>query len=262
MRAAHEGLLAVYSLSKQSNLAGYRAAFVEATRRSSAAPRGAQARRHDGPRPGPARDDGRPARRHPRRCAASGIRPHAGASARGGGPGRPAGRPLRGGLYIWATREEDCWTTVSELADRGILVAPGAFYGAAGRQHVRIALTATDERSHRRGLRPAREGAGTGTTACPGRGFWTRGTRAGVTSHADTSGVPGRTDRRRVNSDERSGRDAQGRRQGTHLPGVDAVVGNNGLGVGRPAQGDRPRHLRRRLRQHRVVQERDHLHRR
>jgi aspartate/methionine/tyrosine aminotransferase len=50
------------------------------------------------------------------------------------------------GLYLWATREEDCWTTVSALADHGILVAPGSFYGAAGGQHVRIALTATDER--------------------------------------------------------------------------------------------------------------------
>jgi aspartate/methionine/tyrosine aminotransferase len=40
----------------------------------------------------------------------------------------------------------DCWTTVGDLADRGILVAPGAFYGAAAAGHVRIALTATDER--------------------------------------------------------------------------------------------------------------------
>jgi aspartate/methionine/tyrosine aminotransferase len=30
--------------------------------------------------------------------------------------------------------------------ERGILVAPGEFYGAAGARHVRIALTATDER--------------------------------------------------------------------------------------------------------------------
>ena len=32
------------------------------------------------------------------------------------------------------------------LADRGILAAPGSFYGAAGARHVRVALTATDER--------------------------------------------------------------------------------------------------------------------
>jgi aspartate/methionine/tyrosine aminotransferase len=32
------------------------------------------------------------------------------------------------------------------LAEAGILVAPGEFYGPAGAQHVRVALTATDER--------------------------------------------------------------------------------------------------------------------
>ena len=51
-----------------------------------------------------------------------------------------------GALYLWATRDEPCWDTVADLADRGILVAPGDFYGAAGERHVRIALTATDER--------------------------------------------------------------------------------------------------------------------
>ena len=35
---------------------------------------------------------------------------------------------------------------MSWLAERGILVAPGEFYGAAGARHVRVALTATDER--------------------------------------------------------------------------------------------------------------------
>jgi aspartate/methionine/tyrosine aminotransferase len=50
------------------------------------------------------------------------------------------------GLYLWATRDEDCWTTVDWFASRGIVVAPGEFYGPAGAHHVRIALTATDER--------------------------------------------------------------------------------------------------------------------
>jgi aspartate/methionine/tyrosine aminotransferase len=50
------------------------------------------------------------------------------------------------GLYLWATRGEDAWDTVSWLADRGILVAPGTFYGPSGGSHVRVALTATDER--------------------------------------------------------------------------------------------------------------------
>ena len=50
------------------------------------------------------------------------------------------------GLYLWASRGEPCWDTVAWFAERGILVAPGEFYGAAGARHVRVALTATDER--------------------------------------------------------------------------------------------------------------------
>jgi aspartate/methionine/tyrosine aminotransferase len=50
------------------------------------------------------------------------------------------------GLYLWATRDEPCWDTVAWLSERGILVAPGEFYGTAGARHVRVALTATDER--------------------------------------------------------------------------------------------------------------------
>lgn len=50
------------------------------------------------------------------------------------------------GLYLWATRGEPGRDTVEWLADLGILAAPGDFYGEAGAQHVRIALTATDER--------------------------------------------------------------------------------------------------------------------
>jgi aspartate/methionine/tyrosine aminotransferase len=50
------------------------------------------------------------------------------------------------GLYLWAGRDEPADTTVAWLADRGILVAPGTFYGPTGDRHVRMALTATDER--------------------------------------------------------------------------------------------------------------------
>lgn len=49
------------------------------------------------------------------------------------------------GLYLWATRDEDSWQTVRWFAERGVLVTPGTFYGTAGDQHVRVALTATDE---------------------------------------------------------------------------------------------------------------------
>jgi succinyldiaminopimelate transaminase len=49
------------------------------------------------------------------------------------------------GLYLWATRDEDCWATAATLAELGILVAPGDFYGERGARHVRLALTAPDD---------------------------------------------------------------------------------------------------------------------
>lgn len=50
------------------------------------------------------------------------------------------------GLYLWAQRDGmDSRQALDWLADRGILAAPGDFYGPAGADHVRIALTATDE---------------------------------------------------------------------------------------------------------------------
>jgi succinyldiaminopimelate transaminase len=50
----------------------------------------------------------------------------------------------RAGLYIWCTRKESAWNSVDWLADLGILATPGTFYGAKGANHIRIALTATD----------------------------------------------------------------------------------------------------------------------
>ena len=50
------------------------------------------------------------------------------------------------GLYLWCRREAMSSREILEwLADRGILAAPGHFYGPAGANHVRISLTATDE---------------------------------------------------------------------------------------------------------------------
>lgn len=51
-----------------------------------------------------------------------------------------------GSLYLWVSRGENCRTTHSWLAERGILGAPGDFYGPSGARHIRIAFTATDER--------------------------------------------------------------------------------------------------------------------
>ena len=50
----------------------------------------------------------------------------------------------RAGLYIWCTRGESDWDSVSWLADLGILATPGHFYGEKGAKHLRVALTATD----------------------------------------------------------------------------------------------------------------------
>ena len=47
------------------------------------------------------------------------------------------------GLYIWCTRNEDCWQSVDWFASLGVLVTPGSFYG--DNSFIRIALTASDE---------------------------------------------------------------------------------------------------------------------
>ncbi len=144
---SHEGLLAVYSLSKQSNLAGYRAAFVAGDR--ALVRRLLEVRKHAGMIvPWPVQqamvaalgDDAHVAEQKARYAARRAVL-------------RPAAEAfgLRidhsdAGLYLWATKGEDAWVTIEALAARGILAAPGSFYGSAGREHVRIALTATDER--------------------------------------------------------------------------------------------------------------------
>ena len=48
------------------------------------------------------------------------------------------------GLYIWCTRDEVDWDSITWLADLGILATPGRFYGEMGARHIRVALTATD----------------------------------------------------------------------------------------------------------------------
>jgi succinyldiaminopimelate transaminase len=141
------GLLAVHSLSKSSNLAGYRAGFVAGD--ASLVAKLLEVRKHAGmmvPRPVQAAmvaalsDDehlGDQRERYARRrCVLRAALTAAGFTI----------DHSEAGLYLWASRGEDAWKTVSWLADRGILVAPGTFYGPKGGHHVRIALTATDER--------------------------------------------------------------------------------------------------------------------
>ena len=144
---SHDGLLCVYSLSKQSNLAGYRAAFVAGD--PALVKQLLEVRKHAGmivPWPvqvaltaavsDAAHVEAQKAVYASRRdTLIEGV--------------RAFGLDITysdAGLYLWATAGEDSWATLERLAARGILAAPGTFYGAAGRQHVRIALTATDER--------------------------------------------------------------------------------------------------------------------
>ena len=144
---SHEGLLAVYSTSKQSNLAGYRAAFAAGD--PVLVRRLLEVRKHAGMIvPWPVQealrvalgDDEHVAEQRARYAVRREIA--AAALVRAGFQIDHS----EAGLYLWATRGEPCWDTVSWFADRGVLVAPGEFYGAAGAQHVRVALTVTDER--------------------------------------------------------------------------------------------------------------------
>ncbi len=140
------GILTVHSLSKRSNLAGYRCGFVAGD--PTIVGELLAVRRNLGlMMPGPqqramiaALGDARHAEEQHARYAArrsslrvaletAGFRvDHSEAS-----------------LYLWVTRDEPCWDTVDWLAERGVLVAPGAFYGRAGARHVRVAFTATDD---------------------------------------------------------------------------------------------------------------------
>lgn len=144
---SYDNLLAVYSLSKQSNLAGYRAAFV-------AGPENlikpiVNIRMHSGLM--------MPAPVQKAVIAALGDEEHVAIE-------REIYRKRRevlleavkaygfeiadseAGLYLWATLGEDCWATVTKMAELGILVVPGEFYQAQGSKYVRFSITASDEK--------------------------------------------------------------------------------------------------------------------
>jgi succinyldiaminopimelate transaminase len=142
-----DGVLAVHSLSKSSSLAGYRAGFVAGD--PALVARLLATRKQAGmivPRPVQAAmtaalsDDTHVAAQRDRFAARRSVLRAALTSA-----GFRIDHSAAG-LYLWATRDEPAWDTVSWFAERGILVAPGTFYGPTGARHVRVALTATDER--------------------------------------------------------------------------------------------------------------------
>ncbi|WP_350349491.1 succinyldiaminopimelate transaminase [Agromyces sp. G08B096] len=142
-----ERTLAIYSLSKQSNMAGYRAAFIAGC--PASIERLTTARKHAGlmlPAPLQAAmtvalgDDEHVAAQKDRyRVRRDLLKPALEAA------GFRIDRS-EAGLYLWATEGRDAWDSIGRLADLGILAGPGHFYGVHFPQHVRLSLTATDER--------------------------------------------------------------------------------------------------------------------
>ena len=140
-------LFSAYSLSKQSNLAGYRAAFLagDPALMSSLI----NSRKHAGMIvPYPVQEAMR---------VALGDTAHVTAQKNLYRQRREALKPAveafgltvehsEAGLYLWATAGEDTWDTVERFARLGIVVGPGTFYGDAGHGYVRLSLTASDER--------------------------------------------------------------------------------------------------------------------
>lgn len=142
-----DGLLALHSLSKRSNMAGYRAGFVAGD--AAIVQPLLEVRKHTGlmvPAPvqaamaaalaDSAHVEAQRARYLARRALLLPALEAAGFRI----------EHSEGSLYLWCTRGKDGRASVEWLAERGILVAPGDFYGQAGREHIRVALTATDER--------------------------------------------------------------------------------------------------------------------
>ncbi|WP_173924444.1 succinyldiaminopimelate transaminase [Agromyces sp. Marseille-P2726] len=139
--------LVISSLSKQSNMAGYRTAFIAGCRTSIA--RLTNVRKHAGlmlPAPLQAamvaalRDDDHVEEQRGRyRARRDVLRPAVEAA------GFRIDRS-EGGLYLWATEGRDAWESIGRLAELGILAGPGHFYGEYHPHHVRLSLTATDER--------------------------------------------------------------------------------------------------------------------
>ncbi len=140
------GVLAFHSLSKRSNLAGYRFGFVAGDPALVAAM--LERRKHLGLMvPTPVQyaaeaafsdsfhvDAQRDRYRHRRELLLDAF--------------RSSGFRVDGshaGLYLWVTDGRPGWELVADFADRGIIVAPGEFYGPAGFEHVRVSLTASDD---------------------------------------------------------------------------------------------------------------------
>lgn len=138
-------VFSVYSLSKQSNFAGYRGAFIAGD--AEIMPNLINSRKHAGmivPTPVQAamaaalNDDAHvEAQKDLYRARRDLLLPAV----------QKFGLTVENseaGLYLWATAGEDTWTTVQRFAELGILIGPGVFYGESGEGYVRLALTGSD----------------------------------------------------------------------------------------------------------------------
>ena len=141
----NKNILALHSLSKRSSMAGYRAAFLIGD--SSLIAKIRELRKHAGMMVS------LPVQKA--MTVALGDDSHVAEQRGRYNARRDALRPALeacgfkiefsdAGLYIWCTRDEDAWTSVDWLAERGILATPGSFYGEKGKNHIRIAMTVTD----------------------------------------------------------------------------------------------------------------------
>ena len=145
-----DGVLAVHSLSKRSNMAGFRAGFVAGD--PDLVRYLGEIRKHAGlMMPGPiqaaaaaALDDDTHVVAQRARYVERQIRMRSGLEEHGlvhdGGPAP---------FYLWlrsVDQVDDGWELAARLAEAGTLVAPGALYGPAGADHVRLALTQPDDR--------------------------------------------------------------------------------------------------------------------
>ena len=143
--ASTDGVLAVYSLSKQSNMAGYRAAFAAGS--SDLVKALVNLRMHAGLNTPALAQKAMVAAlnndehvlvqkniyRARREVLLAAVKDYGFEVA-----------DSNGGLYLWATLGEDCWKTVDRMADLGIVVVPGEFYTLGSSQYVRFSITASD----------------------------------------------------------------------------------------------------------------------
>ena len=141
------GLLICSSLSKRSNLAGYRAGFLAGD--PAFVSRLLEYRKHMGqmvPTPVQAamiaalEDDDHVTEQRERYLSRRlAMRPALEA----------AGFTVDhsdGGLYFWVRRDgEDCWQIAEWFARHGVIGVPGEIYGASGREHVRLTITVDDQ---------------------------------------------------------------------------------------------------------------------